>query len=271
MNKIQIIFMIIGIIIGISSTILIRPNFWKNRKQINDANIIITFLLHFCITIVFLEAFMGGFFDSELVFFSPFMIVAIILLLVNLILANHVLTGNITVTLKRKNFLISCCILIIFSILTIILKVQFAKVAVPTNKVLDKSLESILLDDKISIKRKDLLKVTKTDLSSSYSYSSNGRIIYWINNTERNKDCCIIFHNNICFVKEYKNNSTPSLFPNSYKEIGFVINDDNKLYRAYAIIKYKDFKFYVDHYVLYDYEDNQFVQYDSLPTWATNK
>lgn len=211
-----------------------------------------------------------GLLHDDLVFFNGFTISAIVALIVNICLGNFAFWPlNWSAIFKRKNVLIPCCVLVVFSILTIVLNVQFAKVTVPTTKTEPEILETILEDESITIKRKDLLALANTDLSSFEAYASNGKIIYWDTDSERKVDTAIIFQGNKCFVKRY-DKEYPSLFE-PHKEIGYVVNDENHLYLAFAIIKYKDFHFYVDHYALYDYENDELIECKNLPTWATNK
>lgn len=268
---------IIPIIIAVVSTLLARPTFWKicfkkmPLPEDSTPNIITCML--FCQ--IFVGAFLFiilfiGLINDDLVFFNGFTISAIVALIVNICLGNFAFWPlNWSAIFKRKNVLISCCVLVVFSILTIVLNVQFEKVTVPTTKTEAESLETILEDESIAIERKDLLALANTDLSSFEAYASNGKIIYWDANSERKVNTAIILQGNKCFVKRY-DRDYPS-FLESHKEIGYVVNDENHLYLAFAIIKYKDLHFYVDHYTLYDYENDELIECKNLPTWATNK
>lgn len=275
MNKTLI---IIGIILGIASTLLVRPRFWKiiRKKAPIPEN---CSSISAIINILFFQIWIGAAYWAFLVHgltsfdlrFNILTTIAIIALVVNIVFGNYALSNDTSClpAFRKKNVLISCCVLVVFFVLTIIFNVQFSRVAVPTTKWEDESLESILQDESIAIPRKDLLELVNTNTSSFEPYASNSKIIYWDANSERKIATAIILQGNKCFVKKYDYRA-PSLYE-SKKEIGFVVDDENHLYQAYAIIKYKAFKFYVDHYTLYDYDKDECIDYDTLPVWAINQ
>lgn len=272
---------ILAIIIAVSSTLLVRPTFWKicfkkmplpeGTNLIFLTAVIIGQLL--ILGIIFCIFFFSALFDSKLIFFNGSTVFAIVVFLVNIWLGNYILSATVqfglTNAFKGKNFLITFCVLVVFSVLTIVLNVQFAKVTVPTTKTEAENLGTILEDESIAIEKKDLLTLANTNTSFLKTYASNGKIIYWDANSERKVNTAVILQGNKCFVKRY-DKKYPSLLE-SHKEIGYILDDKDHLYRAYAIIKYRNFKFYVDHYTLYDYENDELIECKNLPTWATNK
>lgn len=256
------------IIIVLLSTVLVRPKFWKQRKELRNIDIVTCIIVQLFLYMLCLLLILLGLVNSKLIFFNGYIIFAIITFSVNILFGNYLLTGgSLLNTFKSKNFLISCCVLLVFSILTFVLNKQFSQVVVTTTETETKrNLEAVLLDDTIAMERSDIVKATKLMVNVDVfynSYASNGRIIYWFSD-----DAAVILHDNTAWIKEYNH---ALLFLKLHKQIGFVVDDENHLYQAYAIIKYKNFKFYVDHYTLYDCEKDEFIDYDTLPTWATNK
>lgn len=268
------IIIIISVMIVVSSTLLVRPSFWKIiqekmalPKNCSTSPIIAILICQIFVALTYFILFIIGI-DYDLFFFNGFTIAAIVALIVNICMGNYALAFDWSDVFKRKNIIATFCVLIVFSVLTIVLNVQFSKVNVPTTEIEAENLEDVLLDETISIERADIVKAIKLiedPESSCQSYSSNERTIYWFSSDST----AVILYDNKAFVKEYDTDYLPSL--KFYKKVGHVVDDDNRLYRAFAIVKYKDFKFYVDHYSLYDYANGELIECEKLPTWATNQ